>query len=395
MSHPGERDTCADAVESDGQRGHAFGHIIEQAKPIPGSQTNIDEFIRLLDEFDDIFRIGLRNDPPMIVPPWSITLTPDATSIRCRQPRYPPLHRRFLEQHIQKLVALGKLRLNPQSLWASKALVRAKPNGRGFRQVSDLRRVHMATVPIAWPANDMAASACRLVGSSVFSICDADGAFFQYPLAPDSQEILSIMTDTGVCTPTVLVQGQIDATAIFQFGMQDVFGDLVRASLEINIDDTLAHSASVSAHMQLLRKMLERARHKNLVLSRLECKPFLREAKWCGKIYSAQGVRHDPQRISARITMGNPVTAGNLQQYVCALGWMRNHIPRYSTLIAPLQILLHRLLAKTTKRNRAQASNILIKHAWKTEHADSCEESKRVLADMIALAHLRPGWDVH
>ena len=329
------------------------------------------------------------------VTPLSVTLKPGAVPIRCKQPRYPPLHPQFLAKRMDSLVEFGLMRVNPHSLCPSKAMVRAKPNGRAYRQVSDLRRVNDLTIPIAWPANDMIASAGRLAGSSIFSICDADGAFLQHPLAPESQEVFSVMTDKGVYTPTVLMQGQIDATAVFQASMQEIFGELVQTSLDINIDDALAHSPTLDHHLRLLRDIFTRARPTRLKLALCKCRFFMEETKWCGKIYSSSGVRHDPDRIGALTSMNPPATAGDLQQVSCALGWLRNHVPHYAARIAPLQSILKLLLAQTTRRTRMQACEIRIGPLWTDEQQQCVDAIQAALGEVATLAHLRHGSDVH
>ncbi len=43
---------------------------------------------------------------------------------------------------------------------------------------------------------------------------------------------------------------------------------------------------------------------------------FVREIKWCGKIYSTSGVRHDPQRVESLRALQQPETLADLQQFI-------------------------------------------------------------------------------
>ena len=45
---------------------------------------------------------------------------------------------------------------------------------------------------------------------------------------------------------------------------------------------------------------------------------FAEEIKWCGRIISADGIKHDPARLQALAEMNYPDTAGDLMQFLCA-----------------------------------------------------------------------------
>ena len=43
---------------------------------------------------------------------------------------------------------------------------------------------------------------------------------------------------------------------------------------------------------------------------------YAREVKWCGKLYSGTGVRHDPKRIRGLVEMRRPETVVELMQFL-------------------------------------------------------------------------------
>ena len=63
---------------------------------------------------------------------------------------------------------------------------------------------------------------------------------------------------------------------------------------------------------------------------------FLRKVKWCGREIFAEGIRYEPAQLTALKNMPIPRNAGELQQFLCALNWMRASIPQFTTLTAPL-----------------------------------------------------------
>ncbi len=53
--------------------------------------------------------------------------------------------------------------------------------------------------------------------------------------------------------------------------------------------------------------------------------------KWCGRIIN------DPKRIMALYGLAEPTNGKELQQFICALNWMRTSIPGYNVVVAPMQ----------------------------------------------------------
>ena len=51
--------------------------------------------------------------------------------------------------------------------------------------------------------------------------------------------------------------------------------------------------------------------------------------------------------------MQRPETAGDLQQYICAINWMRKGIPEYKKYVGPLQALLLILTKRHGSKKKA------------------------------------------
>ena len=75
-----------------------------------------------------------------------------------------------------------------------------------------------------------------------------------------------------------------------------------------------------------------------------------REVKWCVKLYSGTGVRHDPERIRGLVEMRCPETVGELMQFLEVANWMRQSLPNMAEVVSPLlRELLERKLKGTTR----------------------------------------------
>ena len=117
--------------------------------------------------------------------------------------------------------------------------------------------------------------------------------------------------------------------------MQGILGDLSDAILAW-LDDLLMHAIDEHALLKLLRRFFQMCRDYNLKLHPGKCVLFSKMVRWCGRLISFNGVRFDPRRVQALHDMALPVTGADLQQFVCALNWMRTSIPSFATLISPL-----------------------------------------------------------
>ncbi|KAJ8574644.1 hypothetical protein ON010_g4571 [Phytophthora cinnamomi] len=90
------------------------------------------------------------------------------------------------------------------------------------------------------------------------------------------------------------------------------------------------------ALLALLKKVLTIGAEKDLKLNPKKCRFYLREALWCGRVISGEGIRHDPTRIDALTKLPAPTIAQELHQFVCALNWMGVSLPDFNKLIDSL-----------------------------------------------------------
>ena len=126
-----------------------------------------------------------------------------------------------------------------------------------------------------------------------------------------------------------------------------------------------------------------------------KCKFFLREATWCGKVVSANGIAHCPSRVAGLRAMSAPRTAADLQQWICALNWMRSSIPEYNRLVAPLTALLEDAMRTAKSRKKTKLERVaLVDQGWSSEHDECVANCKDALARMVPLAHPRADMEI-
>ncbi len=231
---------------------------------------------------------------------------------------------------------------NTRSRWCSPPLIVRKPEANAFRMTFDVRAVNAQTERMVWPMPMLEVALDHLVGGlGVFSL-DFFKGYWQFQLDPESQEMFSFLTDQGVYTPTRVLMGGSDSVAYCQATLQAMFDDILYRGLLIWMDDLLGYADSPEALLDLLTRVLRICHEKRLKLNPKKCSFYQTEAR-CGRIISAAGVKHDPERIKALQSLPRPKMGKDLQQFVCALNWMRLSIPGYNVQVRPLLELMEQV----------------------------------------------------
>ena len=115
---------------------------------------------------------------------------------------------------------------------------------------------------------------------------------------------------------------------------------------------------------------------------------FLREVKFCGRIFSPQGVRHDPNRIAALTEMPIPKKANELQQILMASQWMARSIPNYNNLVVNLQDILEKAMKMQPRRTKKVASRVDLSHfGWNDIHINDFRKLKQAISQAVQLAY--------
>ena len=88
--------------------------------------------------------------------------------------------------------------------------------------------------------------------------------------------------------------------------------------------------------------------------------------------------------------MQRPETAGDLQQFICAINWMRKGIPEHNKNVGPLQTLLLTLTKGHGSKKKELEKVQLGSDIWTPEVHKHVADIKRLIADRVTLSHLDP-----
>jgi len=228
---------------------------VQDARDVGCPMDIADQLVDLLMEFEDCFRTELGRDPPVDVEPLEVRPKEGVEPVKCKARRYSPEQKKFLEEHVAQLEAAGLVYRNNKSRWASPPLIVPKPNGKS-RMTVDVRMVNDRTDRLVWPMPMMETITEHLRGAKVFFTLDFFKGYWQLPLAKESQELFSFITDTGVYTPTRVLMGGSDSVAYCQATVQEMFAELLYKGLLVWLDDLLGYvkdpgSSNTSSNLTL------------------------------------------------------------------------------------------------------------------------------------------------
>ncbi len=392
---PGDDYTINLGDHSEPEVERAIDNLIDRAveKGLPVAHKS--RLSQIVFKYKDIWRVRLGRDPPAKVTPMHLKFKPDSKPVRCKARRYPELHQDFLHEHTSSLEQNGLIYRNPHSRYASACLVIEKKNveRRGYRLTVDVKDVNAQIDRSIWPMPHLDIILGYLRNAQIFILLDAFKGYWQFPLHADSQEACSFMTHEAVFTPRRIIQGICDAVFAFQSGMQEVLDDLLYKCALLWIDDILGYVSSFSDYFDVLEKLFKHLSKFNVKCNPDRCDLFLHTVQWCGRVISSEGVTFDPNFIAAVKNMSIPNNAAELQQFLCALNWMRSSIPRFAEMVHPLQDLLLSASREAKSLKKTILKRVpLGKIGWNESHSSCFQSIKTTLCELMTLSHPMDGW---
>jgi transposase InsO family protein len=126
--------------------------------------------------------------------------------------------------------------------------------------------------------------------------------------------------------------------AHFQRTMQRVLREWDHCVV-VFIDDILVFSDSVRHHIRDLKGVINTLTKANLRLRPEKCEFGLHKVRLLGHILSGMEISADPRKISAFCQMERPTTGKEMQSFLGAANYLRDYIPSYAKITAPLEPL--------------------------------------------------------
>ena len=287
-------------------------------------------------------------------------------------PFYNQSNLQLLQQHADELEDLGVL-VTPESAgidvkFASPSFLRKKPSG-AYRFVTSFTELgqYLRTLPVAATPCD---KVIRELAKWKFVVkTDLTQSFFQIPISKSSMPYLATVTPfKGLRVYTTPVMGMPGSSEILQELMSRIFGaEMTKGWLLVIQDDMYVCANTPDVLLQNWESILEKLSRNGLTLSAV--KTFV-----CPKSFDALGWKWNsgtlsvsPHKITPLATTEPPKTCSNMRSFIGAFKAMARCIPRYSSLMSPLEDAIKGL----TGSQHVNWTDTLL------EHFNRCKEALR------------------
>ncbi|KMQ84832.1 reverse ribonuclease integrase, partial [Lasius niger] len=338
------------------------GKIGGLAHPTASEQQRLEVFLAAeLTEFEAVrgptrkttHHIRLRNDTP----------------IKQRyRPRNPAMQA-VIDREVAEMEAAGVIEPS-KSAWSSPVVIVKKKDGK-HRFCIDFRKVNDVTERDAYPLPQITATLDKLRGARYLTTLDLKNGYWQVPLAPESRPITAFtIPGRGLYQFTVMPFGLHSAPATFQRLLDQVLGPELEPNVFVYLDDIIVISETFDRHLHLLTEVFRRLREARLRLNPDKCRFCVERLKYLGHVIDREGIRTDPEKVSAVADWPEPRTVKQVRQFLGMASWYRRFVANFSTIAAPL--------TRLTKKNA--------RWTWGTDEEGAFQELKRTLISAPVLA---------
>lgn len=178
----------------------------------------------------------------------------------------------------------------------------------------------------------------KITNKKYFSVLDLSEGFYNIKLDEKSSELCTFNSPFGCFRFERLPFGISVAPEIFQKYNENAFGDI--PGVIIYCDDMLICAETETEHDAILAKVFERAKICNVRFNKNKFQYKLKQVKYFGHIFSAEGMKIDPDRVKAILNIKSPINKKELQIFLGMINYLRQFVPNLANIASPLQLLL-------------------------------------------------------
>lgn len=265
--------------------------------------------------------------------------TTDDVPVYTKSYRYPFVHRQEVRDQITKMLDQGIIRPS-DSAWSSPIWVvpkKADASGKQkWRLVVDFRKVNEKTVDDKYPIPNITDVLDKLGKCQYFTTLDLASGFYQVEMDTSDIPKTAFNVEHGHFEYLRMPMGLKNSPSTFQRVMDNVLRGLQNEICLVYLDDIIVFSTSLQEHMTNLERVFQRLRESNFKIQ-MDKSEFLKlETAYLGHVITREGIKPNPDKISAVKKYPIPKTPKEIKQFLGLLGYYRKFIPDFARITKPL-----------------------------------------------------------
>jgi len=266
--------------------------------------------------------------------------TGEAKPIAFKPRRIPIGLEEVVNSKVKELEQAGIIRQS-NSPW-NFPLVIVKKKNEDIRLCVDYRGLNAKTDRPIYPIPASEEIFDAIGEAKYFSTLDLSSGYYQIPVKSDDMKKTAFTTKHGQFEFTRMPFGLCSAPATFQKMMNIILQRENWSKCLIYLDDVLIFGRTIKEHNDRLSLVLQRIKEAGLKLSPEKCCILKTRVHYLGHVIDADGVRTDPDKITAIKQWHIPMCVKELQSFLGLCNYYRRFIKNYAMLSEPLTRMIQK-----------------------------------------------------
>ena len=176
----------------------------------------------------------------------------------------------------------------------------------------------------------------QLASSKVFSKIDLKSGYHQIRMRSGDEWKTTFKTPDGLFKWLVMPFGLLNVPSTFMRVMTDVLKPFLNSFVVVYFDDILIYSHNKEEHLTHLRQVLEVLQREQLYMNLKKCIFLQPEVIFLGFIVSLEGLKPDPEKISAIVEWPAPKSIKEVRSFHGLASFYRRFIRNFSSIMSPI-----------------------------------------------------------
>jgi hypothetical protein len=289
----------------------------------------------------DIFAWSPSDMPgiPREVAEHSLDILPHSRAVQQRLRRFDEERRRAIGVELRKLLEVGFIKEVFHPMWLANPVLVKKKNGK-WRMCVDYTSLNKACPKVPFPLPRIDQIVDSTTGCELLCFLDAYSGYHQIKMKESDQLATSFIKPFEMYCYVTMSFGLRNAGATYQRCMQHIFGDLIRWTVEADVDDIVLKTRKADDLVDDLRIAFGCLRANGVKLNPKKCVFGVPRGILLGYIVSQRGIEANPKKVAALERMGPIRDLKGVQKVLGCLAALSRFISRLGEKGLPLYRLL-------------------------------------------------------